>query len=162
MYNRNKVIMHIKGHKAIKGKNSKKNNGGGHTATAKKPAPVNYLLNNVKMTAFKTPATKQIKLRENKGDVPMANIGSRQSTRAIKTPKKLEVTFKKTAPKSSYVPIAHISKKIEEYELLIKKSKAKIEEYEGKIAELKNKQLEADIKASKINDLSSLFSGIRF
>jgi hypothetical protein len=141
--------------------------GGGHT-TNKPLAPksvvahmTNYLSNPVKMTTFKAvPAAKKVKVA--KKDVIMTTVGSRQSSRSTKAPKKLEVSFKKAAPKSSYVPIAHIPDKIKEYENLIEKKRIEIKNYEAKIAELKNKKLEADTKASKINDISTLFSGIKF
>jgi hypothetical protein len=148
--------MPLKGKKVTK-KGTKK--GGGHTNKPSSPAK-NYLLNPIKMTAFKTPVSK--KAPAAKKDVVMSSVGSRQSVRASNAPKKLEVSFKKVAPKSSYVPISDIPKRIEEYELLIESKKKEIEKYEAKIAELKNKQLDANIKASKIDDISNLMSRFRF
>jgi len=147
--------MPIKGKRVTK----KGKNGGGHTNKPVVPMK-NYLLNPVKMTAFKAPVAKKVQIA--KKDVVMSTVGSRQSSRATKAPKKIEVGFKKAAPKSSYVPIADIPEKIKEYEDLIEKKRIEIKNYETKIAELKNKKLEADTKASKINEVSNLFSGIKF
>jgi len=138
-----------------------KTNGGVHTTKKSTLFTNNYLLNPIKLDLeFKKKLPKKTVIKNK--DVTMGNTGSRKSSRAVKKPKQLEVGFKKTAPKSSYVPIAYIPEKIKEYENLIEKKRIEIKKYEDKISELRIKKIEAETKAKILNDVSTSMSKFKF
>lgn len=154
--------MPVGGKKYSKSKTTKarKNNGGGHS---KKPV-VNYLSETgvkLNLTPIKKASKGPVKLRAVKEDEVMSGT-NRQSTRTKVVPKKLESTFKKTAPKSGYVPLKDIPSKIKEYEDMIEKKLKEIENCKTKIEELKNREYEENAKMSNMNDLSKMFSGFKF
>jgi hypothetical protein len=153
--------MPVRGKKYSKTTKPRKNNGGGHS---KKPV-VNYLSETgVKLNLApikKTPSKAPVKLRAVKEDEVMSGT-NRQSTRTKVAPKKIESTFKKTAPKSGYVPLKDIPSKIKEYEDMIEKKLKEIENYKTKIEELKNREYEENARMSNMNDLSKMFSGFKF